>query len=117
MVFSLFGREYHLYGDQIISDQDANQIYEKLLTEVKNGNVSKSMDIKSSKANNTKSWKDDETQLLQWSVFCYAVQKNKLIEEFDETDWENIAEFIPTRDSFKCLKRWLFIQKLGGNKL
>jgi hypothetical protein len=39
------------------------------------------------------------------------------VEEFKEEDWRNIAEFIPTRDSQKCLKRWLFIQKLGGNKL
>jgi hypothetical protein len=39
------------------------------------------------------------------------------IEDFKETDWVNIAEFIPTRDQHKCLKRWNFLQKLGGNKL
>lgn len=54
--------------------------------------------------------------MLQWSIFTYALQKSKAIEEFDENDWSNIAEFVPTRDKIKCLKRWLFIQKLGGNK-
>lgn len=49
-------------------------------------------------------------------MFTYALQKNISIEEFNETDWANVAEFIPTRDRIKCLKRWLFIQKLGGNK-
>jgi hypothetical protein len=53
---------------------------------------------------------------LQWSVFNYAIQKNKNIEAFDEQDWINIAQFIPSRDQNKCIKRWLFIQKLGGNK-
>jgi len=27
-----------------------------------------------------------------------------------------IAEIVPTKDAKKCYKRWLFIQKLGGNK-
>lgn len=31
MVFSLFDREYHIFGDAIISDDEANTIYEKLL--------------------------------------------------------------------------------------
>jgi Myb-like DNA-binding domain len=50
-------------------------------------------------------------------VFTYALQKHRYIEDFKESDWLSIAEFIPTRDHHKCLKRWLFIQKLGGNKL
>ena len=65
---------------------------------------------------NTSSWRDDETHLLQWSIFTYALQKNKAIEQFGSSDWANVAEFIPTRDQIKCFKRWLFIQKLGGNK-
>ena len=31
-------------------------------------------------------------------------------------DWEQVANIVPTKDSKKCQKRWLFIQKLGGNK-
>jgi len=37
------------------------------------------------------------------------MQKKKYIEDFKEEDWKNIAEFIPTKDHNKCLKRWLFI--------
>ena len=44
------------------------------------------------------SWTSEETILLQWSVFRYAMEKTKSIEEFKEEDWANIAIFIPTRD-------------------
>lgn len=67
------------------------------------------MEMKKFAASNKSSWKDDETNLLQWSVFTYALQKQMYIENFKEADWCNIAEFIPTRDQAKCLKRWLFI--------
>jgi len=40
----------------------------------------------------------------------------KYVEDFDDDDWENIAKIIPTKDAKKCVKRWLFIQKKGGNK-
>lgn len=68
---------------------------------------------KVTKANNESlsksSWTSEETILLQWSVFRYAMEKSKSIEEFKDEDWVNIAIFIPTRDHQKCLKRWLFI--------
>jgi len=38
------------------------------------------------------------------------------VETFTDKDWEKIAEVIPTKDASKCKKRWLFIQKLKGNK-
>jgi len=38
------------------------------------------------------------------------------VEDFNDQDWEQIAEIVPTKDSKKCHKRWLFIQKQGGNK-
>lgn len=44
------------------------------------------------------------------------VKNSKFVEDFDDNDWEQIAEIVPTKDARKCHKRWLFIQKLGGNK-
>lgn len=44
------------------------------------------------------------------------VKNSKFVEDFDDNDWEQIAEIVPTKDAKKCHKRWLFIQKLGGNK-
>ena len=44
------------------------------------------------------------------------VKNNKYVENFNDQDWEQIAEIVPTKESKKCFKRWLFIQKLGGNK-
>lgn len=108
VIFTLIDREYHIYGERIISDVEASPIYEKLLLETKSS--PDSGDMKSS-------WREDETNLLQWSVFTYGMQKKKYIEDFTEDDWRNISQFIPTRDHLKCIKRWNFIQKLGGNKL
>lgn len=45
------------------------------------------------------------------------MQHKKYIEDFKEEDWSNVAQLVPSRDQSKCLKRWLFIQKLGGTKL
>lgn len=61
-------------------------------------------------------WKDDETHLFQYGLFAYMVKNSKFVEDFDDNDWEQIAEIVPTKDARKCHKRWLFIQKLGGNK-
>lgn len=44
------------------------------------------------------------------------VKNSKFVEDFTDQDWEQIAEIVPTKDAKKCTKRWLFIQKLGGNK-
>ena len=44
------------------------------------------------------------------------VKNQKYVEDLVEADWEKIAEIVPTKDAKKCQKRWLFIQKLGGNK-
>jgi hypothetical protein len=37
--------------------------------------------------------------MLQWSVFRYAMEKTKPIEEFKDDDWVKIAIFLPTKDS------------------
>ena len=44
------------------------------------------------------------------------VKNQRFVEDFNDQDWEQIAEIVPTKDAKKCHKRWLFIQKLGGNK-
>ena len=44
------------------------------------------------------------------------VKNDIFVEELNDQDWEKISEIIPTKDASKCKKRWLFIQKLGGNK-
>lgn len=62
-------------------------------------------------------WKDDETHLFQYGLFAYMVKNAKFVEDFDDNDWGQIAEIVPTKDAKKCHKRWLFIQKLGGNKI
>ena len=41
VVFKLFEREYHIYGEQIINDVEASSIYEKLLLEAKVQTTSK----------------------------------------------------------------------------
>jgi hypothetical protein len=35
VIFTLFDREYHIYGEKIITDVEASPIYEKLLLETK----------------------------------------------------------------------------------
>ena len=44
------------------------------------------------------------------------IKNQKFVEEFSDQDWDSIAKIVPTKDAKKCHKRWLFIQKLGGNK-
>jgi hypothetical protein len=83
------------------------EIFEKLLNEKK--------DPAQSQRTLTQ-WKDDETHLFQYGLFAFMVKNSKYVEQFDNQDWEKIAEIVPTKDYKKCHKRWLFIQKLGGNK-
>ena len=61
-------------------------------------------------------WKNDETHLFQYGLFAFMVKADKYVEDFTPQDWEKIAEIVPSKDARKCQKRWLFLQKLGGNK-
>ena len=100
-------REYQFYGKGIISDEQAMEIFDKLLNEKK--------DPAQSQRTLTQ-WKDDETHLFQYGLFAFMVKNQKYVEDLVEADWEKISEIVPTKDAKKCQKRWLFIQKLGGNK-
>ncbi len=55
----MFDREYHIFGEALISEVEANNIYIKLLNE---------------KANLNTTWRDEETHMLQFTVFTYALQ-------------------------------------------
>jgi hypothetical protein len=65
MVFCFFGKEYQIYGDGLITDEEASQIYEKLLAE---SNNQKDTSIKSTstdkKKSSTAQWRYDESALL-----------------------------------------------------
>ena len=100
-------REYQFYGKAIVTDEQAEHIFEKLANESKDPFQSQ---------RTLTQWKDDETHLFQYALFAYMVKHNKYVEDFMLYDWEQIAEIVPTKDAKKCQKRWLFIQKLGGNK-
>lgn len=83
------------------------EIFEKLLIEQKDPTQSQ---------RTLTQWKDDETHLFQYGLFAFLVKNDKFVEELTDQDWEKISEIVPTKDATKCKKRWLFIQKLGGNK-
>lgn len=100
-------RQYYLIGNGIISDEQAIEIYEKLMNE--------KMHPKQCKRTQSQ-WKDDETQLFQYGLFAFMVKHDIFVENFTIREWEKIAEIVPTKDAKKCEKRWLFIQKLSGNK-
>jgi len=100
-------REYQFYGKSIISDKQAEHIFEKLNNESKDPFQSQ---------RTLTQWKDDETHLFQYALFAYMVKQDRCVEDFTMADWEQVANIVPTKDSKKCQKRWLFIQKLGGNK-
>ena len=93
-------KEYQFYGRGIISDEQAMEIFDKLLNEKK--------DPAQSQRTLTQ-WKDDETHLFQYGLFAFMVKNSKFVEEFNDQDWEQIAEIVPTKDAKKCNKRWLFI--------
>lgn len=50
---------------QVITDEDANEIYLKVSQHVSNR-----------KGYIKKNWSDDETKLLKWAVITYTKQKN-----------------------------------------
>lgn len=83
------------------------EIYEKLLNEKRDPSQSKRTQSQ---------WKDDETQLFQYGLFAYIVKHDVYVEDFSLKEWDKVAEIVPTKDAKKCEKRWLFIQKLSGNK-
>jgi hypothetical protein len=76
MVFEINGKEFNIYGSGLISNEQASLAYDKLTEDAKRIDQSK----KSSNGNGQ--WKDDETYLLQWFIFTYALQKKLDIDEF-----------------------------------
>ena len=61
-------------------------------------------------------WKKDETMLLQYIILNVADQRDTLVENFSDSDWQTVANLVPGRSSLQCQKRWLFIQNIEGKK-
>ena len=61
-------------------------------------------------------WKKDETMLLQYIILNVADQRDTIVENFSDTDWQTVANLVPGRISLQCQKRWLFIQNIEGKK-
>ena len=55
--------------------------------------------------------------LLQFIIFNVADQRDKLVEDFSDSDWLAVGNLVPGRSSLQCQKRWLFIQNIEGKKL
>ena len=54
--------------------------------------------------------------LLQYIILNVADQRDTLVENFSESDWQTVATLVPGRSSLQCQKRWLFIQNIEGKK-
>ena len=144
-VITFKNRDYLLYEGRIIDEREADRIYtqyHELLSqkaqsqataqaaaavskdnslsdndpscgnESSHNAVSSGGDIAQSNAQ----WKKDETMLLQYIILNVADQRNTLVENFSDTDWQTVANLVPGRTSLQCQKRWLFIQNIEGKK-
>jgi len=47
--------------------------------------------------------------LLQYIILNVADQRDTLVENFSDSDWQTVANLVPGRSSLQCQKRWLFI--------
>ena len=54
--------------------------------------------------------------LLQYIILNVADQRDTLVENFSDSDWQTVANLVPGRSSLQCQKRWLFIQNIEGKK-
>ena len=54
--------------------------------------------------------------LLTYIVMNVADQRDTLVENFSDADWQTVANLVPGRASSQCQKRWLFIQNIEGKK-
>mmetsp|Transcript_15829 Transcript_15829/g.15255 ORF Transcript_15829/g.15255 Transcript_15829/m.15255 type:complete len:179 (-) Transcript_15829:403-939(-) len=107
VVFRFKGREHIVYGDAVLSDEEAALIFEKLLANTGSGGEGAGKKQKKCGSH----WEHEEVQILQWSVFTYALQKDRDIETLDQQDWLNIKELVPTKDSKACWKKWAQTQR------
>lgn len=54
--------------------------------------------------------------LLQYIILNVADQRDTLVENFCDADWQTVTNLVPGRSSLQCQKRWLFIQNIEGKK-
>ncbi|CDW91048.1 myb-like dna-binding domain containing protein [Stylonychia lemnae] len=100
VAFRFQDKDYNIFGENLINDFEANQIYSKLLQEAKTTASSQDNNLNSNKnKKNTSSWRDDETHLLQW------------IEQEGPKEWTKIADTLnhftgSVRNGKQCRERW-----------
>ena len=140
-VITFRDRDYLLYEGRIIDEKEADHIYTQyykmLYQKQKNQNSGAAFGNEAennNEASNTSDssgltigsacelgisnaqWKKDETMLLQFIIFNVADQRDKLVEDFSDSDWLAVGNLVPGRSSLQCQKRWLFIQNIEGKK-
>lgn len=47
-------------------------------------------------------WKKDETMLLQYIILNVADQRDTLVENFCDADWQTVTNLVPGRSSLQC---------------
>ena len=92
----------------IIDNQEADKIYQKLLKQFVSHSQSKNI---------KKPWTEDESKLLFWSVDKYC--KETLVDKSNlgTKDWEKISLLVPGRNITQCHYKWSINQKHIANKM
>ena len=131
-VLKFKNRDYLLYEGRIIDEREADRIYaqyhelllqrkQKAANTTRNSSAVASDNETSMASSNSASatstetgqsnaqWKKDETMLLQYIILNVAEQRDTLVENFSDSDWQTVANLVPGRSSLQCPKRWRFI--------
>ena len=103
-------QEEHVSGAKlsIISGQEADKIYQKLLKQFESHSISKNI---------KKPWTEDETKLLFWSVDKYCNERTIDKSNLGTKDWEKISLLVPGRNITQCHYKWSINQKHVSNKM
>jgi hypothetical protein len=92
----------------VISSQEADKIYQKLLKQFESHSISKNI---------KKPWTEDETKLLFWSVDKYCNERTIDKTNLGTKDWEKISLLVPGRNITQCHYKWSINQKHVSNKM
>lgn len=83
------------YDAEILDEETANKIFEKLSKEKNKRNPT----VK-------KNWGSDEIKMLEYAVNTYLRKKKQGEDKLTTHDWKEIANFIPGRTESQCLYKW-----------
>ena len=87
-------RDYLLFEGRIIDEREADRIY-TIYHKANQDAGTVQVDTTSSYAQ----WKKDETMLLTYIVMNVADQRDTLVENFSDADWQTVANLVPGRTS------------------